>query len=85
MNDWQRLRQRYVSNRQYANRTTGINQSNLEEFKNFLVDQNADVLTILAQDEMTRFRLNGDLGIIYSKGSGNLLGHDMADKFKELR
>ena len=82
MDDWQILRSRYGSNKQYKNRSIGVSNSNWEDFLNFLVDTGADILTDLAQDEKLRFRLNGELGIVYEKGSGNLLAHDMADKFK---
>ena len=81
MTDWEKLRLRYGSKRQYLNRSTKIYNSNFEDFLNFLADNGCDVSTELAQDEMIRFRFDGELGIIYSKGSGNLLGHDMADKY----
>lgn len=42
-------------------------------------------MTALAQDEILRFRLNGELGIVWCSGSGNLLAHDCALKWKAKR
>ncbi|MFX6164738.1 hypothetical protein ABTF57_03835 [Acinetobacter baumannii] len=55
----------------------------LEHFKEWLVDQGADVYSKTEQNELLRFRLNGQLGIWYESGSGNLLMHDLADKYLE--
>ncbi len=82
MNDWQILRSRYSSNRSYKNRLALL-PSKFEDFSNWLVDQGADVYSKTEQNELLRFRLNGQLGIWYESGSGNLLMHDLADKYME--
>ncbi|WP_227061929.1 hypothetical protein [Acinetobacter pittii] len=82
MNDWQILRSRYGSNRSYKNRKA-LSTFELEDFKEWLVDQGADVYSKTEQNELLRFRLNGQLGIWYESGSGNLLMHDLADKYME--
>ena len=81
MNDWQILRGRYGSNRSYKNRKA-LPISKLEDFKNWLVDIGADVYSKTEQNEILRFRYNGILGIWYESGSGNLLMHNLAKKFK---
>lgn len=82
MNEWQVLRNRYSSNRSYKNRVA-LSLSRYEEFENYLVDMGAEVYSQPEQNEVLRFRLNNVLGIWYTSGSGNLLMHDLADKFKE--
>lgn len=82
MNDWQILRSRYSSNRSYKNRLALL-PSKFEDFSNWLVDQGADVYTKTEQNELLRFRHKGQLGIWYESGSGNLLMHDLADKYME--
>ena len=84
MNDWQKLRARYGSTNQYKKRVAAL-PSQIEEFSNWLIDKGADVMTALAQDEILRFRLNGELGIVWCSGSGNLLAHDCALKLKSKR
>lgn len=81
MNDWQKLRARYGSTKQYKSRTA-VMPSELEEFTNWLIDNGADVMTNLAQDEVLRFRMNGEIGIVWRSYSGNLLAHDCADKWR---
>lgn len=81
MNDWQKLRARYGSKNQYKNRVA-VRQSEIEKFAGWLADNGADVLTSLAQDEILRFRMNGDIGIIWCSGSGNLLAHDCSTKWR---
>ncbi|HHP6708702.1 TPA: hypothetical protein ACSE6Y_003820, partial [Acinetobacter baumannii] len=54
-----------------------------EDFSNWLVDQGADVFSRTEQNELLRFRYRGQLGIWYESGSGNLLMHDLADKYLE--
>ncbi|HGW4126573.1 TPA: hypothetical protein ACNH0Y_002461 [Acinetobacter baumannii] len=83
MNDWQILRSRYGSNRSYKNRVA-VPPFYFEDFSNWLVDQGADVFSRTEQNELLRFRLNGQLGIWYESGSGNLLMHDLADKYLEI-
>lgn len=82
MSDWQILRSRYGSNRSYKNRVA-VPPFYFEDFSNWLVDQGADVYSKTEQNELLRFRLNGQLGIWYESGSGNLLMHDLADKYME--
>ncbi|MDC5214610.1 hypothetical protein OHW69_08055 [Acinetobacter baumannii] len=82
MNDWQILRSRYGSNRSYKNRLALL-PSKFEDFSNWLVDQGADVYSKTEQNELLRFRYKGQLGIWYESGSGNLLMHDLADKYLE--
>lgn len=84
MNDWEILKARYGSNRQYQNRSLSLCGSQWDDFKNYLVDLGADVFDSKIQNEMFRFRLNGELGIVYEKGSGNLLAHNMAAEFHRL-
>ena len=79
--DWELLRRRYPSGRAYKARTA-LSVIRLDKFSNRLVDQGADVFTKTEQHEILRFKLNGELGIWYQTGSGNLLMHDLADKFK---
>ena len=81
LSDWELLRRRYPSGRAYKARTA-LSVIRLDEFSNWLVDQGADVFTKTEQHEILRFKLNGELGIWYQTGSGNLLMHDLADKFK---
>jgi len=84
MNEWEELKLRYGSNRQYLNRNISISSSKIEEFKNYLIDCGADILLDFKKNEMFRFKLNGNLGIVYSKGSGNLLAHNMAAEFHRM-
>ena len=78
---WELLRRRYPCGQAYKARTA-LSVIRLDEFSNWLVDQGADVFTKTEQHEILRFKLNGELGIWYQTGSGNLLMHDLADKFK---
>ncbi|WP_032013610.1 hypothetical protein, partial [Acinetobacter baumannii] len=76
------LRSRYGSNRSYKNRVA-VPPFYFEDFSNWLVDQGADVFSRTEQNELLRFRYKGQLGIWYESGSGNLLMHDLADKYME--
>jgi len=58
-----------------------LNLKQLEEFSNWVIDKGADVLAKPAQYEVLRFWLNGELGVLYQTGSGNLLMHDLGEKF----
>lgn len=84
MNDWEILKARYGSNRQYLNRSMSLCGDQWDDFKNHLVDLGADVFDLKIQNEKFRFKLNGELGIVYEKGSGNLLAHNMAAEFHRL-
>ncbi|WP_151767915.1 hypothetical protein [Acinetobacter oleivorans] len=76
-NEWETLRSRYGSNKQYAKRQVLTRRNDLEDFANWLVDQGAEILLNPCQYESLRFYLNNELGIVWDKGSGNLLAHDM--------
>ena len=85
-NEWDRLKARYWSKGAYAKRRVieGF-YSNKEDFVNFLVDEGAEIILEPKQSEEFRFRLNGELGIVYTKGSGNLLAHNMGIKYNDSR
>lgn len=76
-NEWKRLKARYETTSGYENRKVLKSKEDFEDFTNWLVDMGAEILTGLKQDECLRFRMNGVLGIMWGKGSGNLLAHDM--------
>lgn len=76
-NEWKKLRARYNSLTQYSKRQVLSNRTDLEDFANWLVDQGAEILLNPCQHESLRFYLKDELGIVWSKGSGNLLAHDM--------
>lgn len=80
MNDWKKLRARYGSTKQYKNRVAVL-PSQVEEFSNWLIDNGADVYAHLAQDEILRFRMNGEYGIVWRTGAGNLIAHNCAEKW----
>ena len=80
LNDWQTLRNRYSSAGQYKRRVA-LHPFYLADFENWLIDRNADVFADKEQYELLRFRLDGQLGIWYQSGSGNLLMHDLAEVF----
>ncbi|ENZ1199449.1 hypothetical protein ABFK62_15440 [Acinetobacter baumannii] len=81
-NEWETLRSRYGSNKQYAKRQVLTRRNDLEDFANWLVDQGAEILLNPCQYESLRFYLNGELGIVWDKGSGNLLAHDMGKAYE---
>lgn len=81
MNEWEKLKSRYSSNKQYAKRKVLFNNQDKEDFVNYLINMGAEIILEPKQSESFRFRLNGDLGIVYTKGSGNLLAHDMGYKY----
>ncbi len=76
-NEWQKLRARYSSIAKYSKRRVLSNKKDLEDFSNWLVDQGAEILLNPCQYESLRFYLNKELGIVWDKGTGNLLAHDM--------
>ena len=82
LSDWQVLRNRYSSTRSYKSRSA-LSVWRKEDFQNWLVDQGADIFSHAEQHEALRFKLHGQLGIWYQTGSGNLLMHDLAEKFKK--
>lgn len=79
--EWRKLRARYGSISQYSRRQVLSRKKDLEDFANWLVDQGAEILLQPCQNESLRFYLNNELGIVWDKGSGNLLAHDMGNKY----
>lgn len=84
MSDWDELKARYGSKRQYLNRKIALTGYQWEDFKNYLIDLGADIFSECAQNEMFRFKLNGQLGIVYEKHSGNLLAHNLGAEYNRL-
>lgn len=80
-NEWKALKSRYATNTRYLNRKVLKTASDFEDFTNFIVDLGADILTDLKQDECLRFKYNGHLGIVWGKGSGNLLAHNLGVRY----
>lgn len=82
-NEWNVLRNRYSSKGQYEKRKV-IDCPNYEEFCDWLANKKgAEILATPCQSEALRFTLNGKLGIVYTKGSGNLLAHDLGIEFQK--
>ena len=84
-NEWKRLRARYTSISKYSKRQVLNNKKDLEDFANWLVDQGAEILLNPCQHESLRFYLKNELGIVWGKGSGNLLAHDMGKTYEESK
>lgn len=84
-NEWQKLKARYSSIRKYTSRQVLTNKKDLEDFTNWLVDQGAEVLLNPCQHESLRFYLKNELGIVWIKGTGNLLAHDMGKVYEEQK
>lgn len=83
MDDWKKLRARYSSNNTYARRKVIGSSSNFEDFKNYIIDQGAEILMNPCQSEALRFYINGQIGIVYEKGSGNLVAYDLGIKYQK--
>ncbi|MFU8928335.1 hypothetical protein [Acinetobacter puyangensis] len=83
MNEWKLLNRRYGSNRQYERRKVLSSPIHFHDFVEWLIDQGAEISTKPKQDEALRFYLNGKLGIVYTKGSGSLLAHDLGIKYQK--
>ena len=81
-NEWKRLRARYESINKYSKRQVLRNKKDLEDFTNWLVDQGAEILINPCQHESLRFYLKNELGIVWDKGSGNLLAHEMGNVYQ---
>ena len=62
LNEWDVLKKRYGSNRQYAQRKVLSNKSHFHDFVEFLIHKGADISGKPAQDEALRFHLNGEIG-----------------------
>lgn len=83
--EWRKLRARYSSINQYSKRQVLKSKKDIEDFANWLVDQGAEILLNPCQHESLRFYLNNQLGIVWDKGSGNLLAHDMGKVYEESK
>ena len=83
MDDWKKLRARYSSNNTYARRKVIGSSSNFDDFKNYIIDQGAEILMSPCQSEALRFYINGQIGVVYEKGSGNLVAHDLGIKYQK--
>lgn len=81
--EWEKLRARYKSLTQYSKRRVLSSKKDLEDFANWLVDQGAEIQLKPCQHESLRFYKDGELGIVWNKGSGNLLAHDMGIAYQE--
>lgn len=81
MDDWKVLRKKFGSNRHYANRQVTRSGDDLEDFKNWLVDQGYEIKLHPCQSEALRFQKDGHIGIVYEKGSGNLLAHNLGVQY----
>lgn len=80
-NEWKRLKSRYETTSGYENRKVLKSKEDFEDFTNWLVDMGAEILTGLKQDECLRFRMKWVLGIMWGKGSGNLISHDLGAEY----
>ena len=83
MDNWTKLRARYTSNSNYSRRKVIKLQSSFDDFKNYIIDCGAEILMNPCQSEALRFYINGEIGIVYEKGSGNLIAHDLGFKYQE--
>lgn len=83
LNDWGKLKKRYGSNRQYSQRKVISSKIHFHDFIEFLIHLGADISAKPMQDEALRFHLNGEIGIVYTKGSGNLLAHDLGIRYQK--
>lgn len=83
MSDWDILKARYSSKASYTMRKVIDNRNDFEDFQDYLINTcGAEVLAKPKQDEALRFKMpNGDLGIIYGKGSGNCTAHNVGMRY----
>ena len=81
MNDWKVLRKMFSSNKHYAERQVTTTGDDLEDFKNWLIDQGCEIQLNPCQSEAIRFKKDGQIGIVYEKGSGNLLAHKLGVQY----
>jgi len=85
MNEWETLRSRYGSIRQYKNRRIGVPSSEIEDFQNYLIDKGCDIQSRKLPQELFRFRCNSGIGIVYESLAGSLLAHDMAKDYLKVK
>ena len=71
----------FSSNKHYANRQVTTTNDDMEDFKNWLVDQGYEIQLNPCQSELIRFKKDGEIGIVYEKGSGNLLAHNLGTQY----
>lgn len=77
--DWQRLRDSFSSERSYKKRRIGIA---IIDFENWLIDEKgADIHTQLLVNEVLRFQIGDEFGVVYSSGAGSLLSHKLAKEY----
>lgn len=83
MQDWKILKDRYPNNTRYKLRKVLVNSNDFEDFKDYLVNVcNAEVLAKPPQDEAMRFTMpDGQVGIVYGKGAGNLCAHNLGMRY----
>ena len=82
MHTWKILKGRYSSNEKYRDRKVIRSPSDLEEFKDFIINScNCQILSRDFENEAFRFKRGKDIGIVYSRGGGNLLAHDLGMKY----
>ncbi len=83
MNDWEILKARYGTSSAYKNRKIIDNGADYEDFQDYLINTcGAEIQANPKQDEAMRFKMpNGDLGIIYGKGAGNLIAHNLGMRY----
>lgn len=83
MNDWEKLKARYNSKAAYTNRKVIDSRHDYEDFQDYLINTcGAEIQATPKQDEAMRFKMpDGELGIIYGKGSGNLTAHNVGMRY----
>ncbi len=81
MDDWKVLRKMFSSNNHYANRKVISTGSDLSDFKDWLINNGYDIVLTPCQSEALRFKKDGRIGIVYEKGSGNLLAHKLGVQY----
>ena len=80
---WILLKNRYSSNSSYNHRKVIENKEDFEDFQDYLISTcNAEILAQPKQDEALRFKMpDGNLGIVYGRGSGNLTAHNLGLRY----
>lgn len=83
--EWDILKARYGSNNQYKKRTVSV--YDWDDFEDYLHNMDYDIMTGYVQDVKFRFRCRktGNIGIIYTKRSGNLLAHNVCAEYNRSR
>lgn len=83
MNEWEKLKNRYGNKTTYKHRKVLVNRDDFEDFQDYLINVcGAEIQAVPKQDEALRFKLpDNNLGIIYGKGSGNLIAHNLGMRY----